>query len=131
MIGCKPTNSPLPTNLKLSVDQGELLSNPEVYRRLVGRLLYLNITRPHISYSVQHLSQFVSQPRKPHLQAAFHLLKYLKGTVNAGLFYLANTHLNITAFTDADWGRCISSMRSLTGFCIFLAGCLVSWKTKK
>jgi len=108
-----------------------LLPKPEVYRRLIGRLLYLNITRPDISYSVQHLSQFVNQPREPHLQVAFHLLRYLKGTVNAGLFYSASSDLSLSAYTDADWGRCISTRRSLTGFCIFLGNCLVSWKTKK
>jgi len=88
LTGCKPANFPSSTNLNHSVDQGEPLSNPEVYGRLVGRLLYLNITRPNISYSVQNLSEFVSQPRQPHLQAALHLVKYLKGTFNAGIFFI-------------------------------------------
>ncbi|XP_021745653.1 uncharacterized protein LOC110711549 [Chenopodium quinoa] len=53
---------------------GELLSDPEVYRRLVGRLLYLGITHPDLSYETQHLSQFLHQPRVPHLRAALHVL---------------------------------------------------------
>ncbi|KAL8168010.1 hypothetical protein V2J09_009509 [Rumex salicifolius] len=57
---------------KLSIDQGELLDDLETYRRLVGQLLYLNMSRPDLSYVVQHLSQFVSQPREPHLKAALH-----------------------------------------------------------
>jgi len=114
MTACKPADFPLPTNLRLTIDQGELLSHPEVYRRLVGRLLYLNITRPDISYSVQHLSQFLSQPRHPHMQAAMHLLRYLKGTIGVGLFYLANSILCLKAYTDADWARCLSSRKSLT-----------------
>jgi len=63
LTACKPTTFPLPTHLKPSIDKGDPLPNPEIYRRLIGRLLYLNITWPDIAYSVQHLSQFFSQPR--------------------------------------------------------------------
>ncbi|XP_074314475.1 secreted RxLR effector protein 161-like [Silene latifolia] len=122
---------PMPRGLKLSTDTGDLLEEPEKYRRLVGRLLYLNMTRPDISYSVQHLSQFVSQPRMPHMQAAIHVLKYLKKTVNTGLFYSANSDLRLNAFTDADWGQCAYSCKSLSGYCVFLGQSLISWKTKK
>ncbi|GKB90587.1 retrovirus-related pol polyprotein from transposon TNT 1-94 [Tanacetum coccineum] len=83
----KPAEFPLPTELKLSLDKGTPLKDPSSYRRLVGRLLYLTMTRPDISYAVQHLSQFVSAPKDPYMQAAMHLLKYLKGTVSKGLFY--------------------------------------------
>ncbi|XP_074301014.1 uncharacterized protein LOC141632361 [Silene latifolia] len=129
--GCKATSFPMQKGLKLSIDQGELLTEPEVYRRLIGRLLYLSLTRPDIAYSVQHLSQFLSSPREPHYQAAQHLVKYLKGTVNAGLFYSADSSLNIQAYTDSDWGTCAYSSRSLSGYCIFLGHSLISWKTKK
>lgn len=78
LTAAKPNPSPLPTNLKLSLDKGTPLSDPGAYRRLVGRLLYLTMTRPDISYVVQHLSQFVSSPKDVHMQAALHLLKYLK-----------------------------------------------------
>ncbi|KAK9683124.1 hypothetical protein RND81_10G118500 [Saponaria officinalis] len=95
------------------------------------RLLYLNLTRPDISYSVQHLSQFLSEPRKPHLQAAIHVVKYLKGTLNVGLFYSSTSSLSIEAYSDADWGQCAFTSRSLSGYCVFLGSSLVSWKTKK
>ncbi|CAH9127826.1 unnamed protein product [Cuscuta epithymum] len=131
MENCQETEFPLPRGLKLSIDQGDLLDQPEVYRRIIGRLLYLNVTRPDISYSVQHLSQFLSQPRLPHFQAALHVVKYLKGTINVGLFYPAVSTLTLTAFSDADWVQCQFSCRSLSGYCIFLGDSLVSWKTKK
>lgn len=56
LTGAKPVASPMPTNLKLSLAKGNPLKYPEAYRRLVGRLLYLTMTRPDISYVVQHLS---------------------------------------------------------------------------
>lgn len=62
LLGSKPVFTPLPKNIKLVFDQGNPLPNPDKYRRLVGRLLYLNFTRPDITYAVQQLSQFVSAP---------------------------------------------------------------------
>lgn len=53
MENCKIAPFPLPKDLKLSIVEGELLADPETYRRLIGKLLYLNMTRPDISYAVQ------------------------------------------------------------------------------
>lgn len=131
MENARVANFPLPTELKLRLDEGELLNDVERYRRLIGRLLYLSLTRPDLSYSVQHLSQFVSQPRMPHWQVVVHVLRYLKGTPTLGLFYPMQTSLNVTGFTDADWGSCLTTRRSLYGYCVFLGHTLVSWKTKK
>nr|GEU79068.1 hypothetical protein [Tanacetum cinerariifolium] len=84
--------------------------------RLVGRLLYLTMTRLDISYVVQHLSQFVSSPKDIHLQDAIHLLKYLKGTASKGLFYPIQPHLQVTGFTDVDWASCLMTKKSLTEY---------------
>lgn len=115
----------------MSTEHGELLEDAEVYRRIIGKLLYLNLTRPDISYSVQQLSQFMHEPRKPHLQAAIHVIKYLAGTMDWGLYYPANSEIKLTAYCDSDWGSCAFSAKSLTGYCVFLGDSLVSWKTKK
>lgn len=127
----KPVSSPLPKGLGLSTEIGDILEEPEQYRKLVGRLLYLNITRPDLSYATQHLSQFLSCPRKPHLQAAMYVVRYLKATLNLGLFYSAQCDLILKAYSDADWSTCTFSSRSLSAYCIFLGSHLVSWKTKK
>ena len=97
----------------------------------MGKLLYLNVTRPDMSYAVQQLSQFLYAPRTPRYAAALHVLKYLKGTLNHGLFYASNNSLLLRAYNDADWGTCVYTGRSLTGFCVFLGDSLISWKTKK
>lgn len=87
LLDCKPALFPLPRGLKLSLHEGDIFPDPEKYIRLVGRLLFLNLTRPDISYAVQHLSQFMSAPKVPHFQAVLHVLHYLRGTISTGLFY--------------------------------------------
>lgn len=131
LTGAKPARFPLPKGLKLCTDLGPLMPKPDTYRRLVGRLFYLTLTRPDISYAVQHLSQFLQEPREPHFQAALHVLKYLKGTASKGLYYSATSSPKLTAYRDADWGSCRVTTRSPTGYCIFFGSSLVSWKTKK
>ncbi|KAK6143486.1 hypothetical protein DH2020_023834 [Rehmannia glutinosa] len=131
MLDCKAALTPLPPGLKLRGKEGDPLADPERFRRLIGRLLYLNLTRPDVTYSVQQLSQFVNSPHSSHWDAAMHLLRYLKGSPSVGLFYSAHNSLHLEAYCDADWASCAESRNSLTGFCIFLGSCLVSWKTKK
>jgi hypothetical protein len=78
LLAAKPVTFPMETNLKLSRTSGESLVDPTSYRRLVGRLLYLTITRPDIAYSVQILSQFMESPRQPHFDVVVRVLRYIK-----------------------------------------------------
>ena len=75
------------SNAKLSSFDGKLLPDPSLYRRLVGRLLYLNISRPNITFFVHKLSQFVSKPCDIHLVVVHHLLRYLKATPEQGILF--------------------------------------------
>lgn len=119
LLGYKPTNVPFPRELKLSAEQGEPMSNPNRYRRLVGRLHYLNFTRPDISHAVQQLSQFVGSPTLLHWNAAIHVLRYLKGTPSKGLYFTANKNLQPLAYSDVGWASYLDTCCSMTGFCIF------------
>ena len=102
-----------------------------MYRRLVGRLIYLSLTRPNIAQGVQQLTQFMQSPCSDHLMSALHLLKYLKGTLSRGLYYPVESSFQLTAYCDADWATCTITRKSVTGYCVFLGDSLVSWKTKK
>jgi hypothetical protein len=78
MMGCKPISIPLEQNVKLSVDEEDLVEDTTMYRRIVGSLIYMTITRPDLSYVVGMVSQFMQTPQKPHLDTVRHILKYIK-----------------------------------------------------
>ncbi|XP_019058293.1 PREDICTED: uncharacterized protein LOC109116759, partial [Tarenaya hassleriana] len=131
LLGSKPVITPMETKAKLSQSSGNLLADASYYRQLVGKLIYLSVTRPDICFVVQNLSQFMSQPRTPHLHAAFRVLRYLKSSPSQGLFYSASSSMTLKAYSDADWGSCPDTRRSVTGYCVFLGSSMVSWKSKK
>ncbi|CAL9028585.1 unnamed protein product, partial [Prunus brigantina] len=130
LLGAKPAKIPMDHDLVL-LSTGELLKDPTRYRRLVGKLIYLTITRPEITYAVNTLSQFMQEPRRQHLDAAYRLLHYLKEAPGQGLLFPSQNQLKLIGYCDADWARCPITRRSVTGYCIFLGNALVSWKSKK
>ncbi|KAK6137928.1 hypothetical protein DH2020_028316 [Rehmannia glutinosa] len=131
MMDCRPASTPFPQGLKLVGKSGILLTDPDKYCRLVGRLLYLNLTRPDITFCVQQLGQFVNSLSSSHWDAAIHVLGYLKGCPSKGFYYSAGGDSSLVAYCDADWATYPNTRRSVTGYCIFLGGSLISWKTKK
>jgi hypothetical protein len=77
--GSTPATVPMQQNLNLTQTTDTPLSDPSIYRRLIGRLLYLTVSRPDICYSVNNLSQFMANPTDAHLHATHKVLCYLKG----------------------------------------------------
>ncbi|KAL6321960.1 hypothetical protein AAG906_035874 [Vitis piasezkii] len=116
---------------RLGLANGELLSNHRSYRRLVGRLIYLAVTRPDLAYSVHILSQFMQEPRIEHWEAALRVVRYLKGTPGQGILLRADSDLSLQGWCDSDWAACPVTRRSLSGWLVFLGQSPISWKTKK
>nr|XP_016451549.1 PREDICTED: uncharacterized mitochondrial protein AtMg00810-like [Nicotiana tabacum] len=81
--------------------------------------------------SVQHLSQFMQEPREPHLNAAFHLLRYLKNDPTQGIFMLKDADHTVRAYCDSDWAACPDSRRSITVYLVLLGNSPINWKYKK
>ena len=130
MLGCKPMRTPMEQHLSFSKDEGELIANPSQYRRLIGRLMFLTLTRPDICYAVNRLSQFLNKPRQHHIMVALMVLQYIKGTPGQGLFFSTKSDFQLKAFCDVDWSGRLDSKKSLTRYYVFLGDNLISWRSK-
>jgi hypothetical protein len=132
MLGAKPFSSPCLAGSKMSNADGDPLSptNTTLYRQTVGALQYCNLTSPDISFSVNQLCQHMHTPSTLHWTAAKRVLRYLKGTIDHGLWYTKGP-LILQAFCDSDWAGNPNDRRSTTGIDIVLGSSLISWTAKK
>ncbi|XP_031285408.1 uncharacterized protein LOC116144097 [Pistacia vera] len=136
LSACKPSIIPVEQNSKLitqeydrAISSSEMdppLEDASHYQRLVGRLIYLTMTQPNISYAIHILSQFMHGSKQSHMDVAVKVIKYLKGCPGLGLLLSRNANLDVTACCDSNWGTCPMTRRSLTGFCVKLGETLIS-----
>jgi hypothetical protein len=130
MLGCRPATTPIEPNHRLISDMGKPVDR-ESYQRMVGKLIYLSHTRPDIAYAVSTVSQFMHDPRSSHMDVVTRILRYLKGCPGKGLLYTHHGNLQVECYTDADWAGSLDDRRSTSGYCTFVGGNLVSWRSKK
>jgi len=107
------------------------LIDPTLYCNIVGRLVYLTITRPDIAYVVHDVSQFVASPTIVHWAAVLCILRYLRSIIFQSLLLSSTSFLELRVYSDADHGSDPTDRKSVTGFCIFLSDSLISWMSKK
>ncbi|XP_031264166.1 uncharacterized protein LOC116122465 [Pistacia vera] len=129
-LDAKSVATPLEVNHKLS-QEGAHIDDLQLYREIVGSLVYLTITCPDLAYSLGIVSQFMQSPREPHLDAVKRILKYLKGTIDEGVFYNQGIPIKLSGYCYADWAGDLSTRRSISGFCFNLGSGSVSWASKK
>ena len=131
MDTCKPSQTPIPEGLLLSTHSDSPLVDATLYRMLVGKLLFLTKTRPDISYAVSVVSRFMQTPHENHLQAAKHILRYVRRYPDLGLTF-SNADANcLRGFTDADYGQDPDDRISVGAYIFFLGRSPISWNTKK
>lgn len=131
LMACRPADTPMDPNIKLEAKPDDTPVDRGRFQRLVGRLIYLSHTRPDISFAVSCISQFMHSPYQCHLDAATRILRYLKGTPGRGLMFRKQEKRCIEVFVDADWAGCPNDQRSTSGYCSFVFGNLVTWRSKK
>ncbi len=107
------------------------MEDTTMYKRIVGSLIYMTITRPDLSYAIGVVSQFMQTPRKPHLDAVRRILRYIKHTLHYEIFYEAKSQLQIHGYTDVDWAGNVSDIKSTSGFLFSFGSGAVSWSNKK
>ncbi|XP_071706736.1 secreted RxLR effector protein 161-like [Rutidosis leptorrhynchoides] len=110
----------------------DFLKNISEYQKHIRKFIYLTHTKPHISYDIQNPSQHMQDPLQSHIKASLSVLRYLKGSPGKGLHIKKSSDtFKLCAYSDADWGKCLGSRRYVFGFCLFLCGSLISWKSEK
>nr|XP_016475818.1 PREDICTED: uncharacterized mitochondrial protein AtMg00810-like [Nicotiana tabacum] len=108
-----------------------VLPDATPYQKLIGKLLYLAITRPDINFVVHVLSQFMQQPKASHWEATLRLVRYLMGSSGQGILLKNNPCTQLTVFCDSDWAACLNTRKSVTGYIVKLGDSIISWKLKK
>jgi hypothetical protein len=101
------------------------------YKQIVGSLIYITVTRLDIMFGVSFISRFMSNPTEVHLQAPRRILRYLKGTINYGIFYKKNENKQLIAYTDSDYAGDLTDRKSTSSYVFMLSGGAVSWSSKK
>lgn len=102
MTDCIPTTTSLPDEFKVGAELESDVADVTLYWRIIGKQLYLTTTQPDIVYATGILSQFIINPRKVHIDAARHILRYLNNTTYYGIFYRQEESSVITGWTNAD-----------------------------
>ena len=129
MEECNPCYTPLDPNHDFIVTANE--KQPDVpYREAIGKLLYLSSnSRPDIATAVSILSRYSTNFTNTHWKAVKRIFRYLKGTRDLKMV-IQPKDLVLHGYCDADWAGDKNSRRSRTGYCFYLGGALISWKSK-
>ena len=129
--GCKSVATPLISNEKLIKDDGAEPADSNLYRKIVGSLLYLTATRPDVMFAASLLSRFMHNPTKTHMGTANRVLRYIAGTVDYGIKYDKGEAAILVVLCDSDWGGSEDDMRSTSGYAFSLGSGIFSWASVK
>ncbi|GJT26077.1 retrovirus-related pol polyprotein from transposon TNT 1-94 [Tanacetum coccineum] len=128
---CDPVDTPMVEKSKLDEDKEGKVVDPSHYRGMIGTLLYLTANRPDLQFSICMCARYQARPTKTHLHAVKMIFRYLRGTVNRGLWYPKDSSIALTPFADADHVGCQDTRHSTSGSMHFLGDRLVSWSSKR
>nr|GFC28455.1 hypothetical protein [Tanacetum cinerariifolium] len=123
MESCDPVGTTMEIKEKLDLDQNGPPVDATKYRSMIGALMYLTSSRPDIVHATCLCARYQAKPTKKHLKEVKRIFRYLRGTVNMGLWYSKDF--------DADYAGCKDTFKSTSGRAQFLGENLVRWSSKK
>nr|GEZ22928.1 retrovirus-related Pol polyprotein from transposon TNT 1-94 [Tanacetum cinerariifolium] len=128
---CDPLDTPMVEKSKLDEDREGKAIDASHYHGMIGTLLYLTASRPDLQFAICMCAQYQAQPTEKHVHAVKRIFRYLRRTVNRGLWYPKDSSVALTAFADADHAGCQDTHRSTSGSVQFLRERLISWSSKR
>ncbi|GJX97146.1 retrovirus-related pol polyprotein from transposon TNT 1-94 [Tanacetum coccineum] len=120
MLTSDSVDTPMIEKSKLDEDLQGIAINATLYHGMIRSLMYLTSSRPDLIYVVCLCARYQEKPTKKHLNAIKRIFRYLKGTINMGLWYSKDTGMSMTAYVDANYVRCQDTRRSTSGSAQFL-----------
>jgi len=131
MENCKEAATPIAIGCYLDNDEKGANVDQTKYRGPIGSLLYMTTSRPDIMFSVCLCARYQANPKESHYMATKRILKYLKGTIDVGLWYPSEVSLNLIGYSDSYFAGCKIDRKSTSGTCYLLGSSLISWHSKK
>ncbi|GJY11350.1 retrotransposon protein, putative, ty1-copia subclass [Tanacetum coccineum] len=131
MESSDPVDTPIVEKSKLDEDPQGKAIDPTHYRGMVGTLMYLTASSPDLTFAICMYARYQTKPTEKHLHAVKSIFRYLRGTVNMGLWYPKDSSIALTAYADVDRVGCQDTRRSTSGSMQFLGDRLVSWSSKR
>ncbi|KAG9458413.1 hypothetical protein H6P81_002921 [Aristolochia fimbriata] len=123
----KAMRTPMSTTDRICMDENGTPAYPTLYRSMIGSLLYLTASQPDICYSVGLYARFQSAPKESHVKSVKRIIRYIKNTVNLGIWYAVSTSNVLAGYNDADWTGDADDRKSTSGGCFYLGTNLMSW----
>ncbi|GJX45361.1 retrovirus-related pol polyprotein from transposon TNT 1-94 [Tanacetum coccineum] len=117
---CNLVDTPMVEKSKLDKDKEGKTVNPSHYHGMIGTLLYLTASRPDLQFAICMCARYQARLTEKHLHAVKRIFRYLRGTVNRGLWYLKDSLIELTAFADADHAGYQDTRRNTSGSMQFL-----------
>ncbi|GJR38693.1 retrovirus-related pol polyprotein from transposon TNT 1-94 [Tanacetum coccineum] len=127
MDSCDPVDTPMVDRLKLDEDPLGILVEQTRFRSMVDSLMYLTASRPDLVFAVCMCARYQTSPTKKHLEALKRVFRYLRGTINWGLWYPKDTTMALTAYADTDHASSQDTRRRTSGNAQFLRDKLILW----
>ena len=97
--------TPMSPNVKLTIDLLGKSVNLSLYKSIIGKLLYLTASRPHISYRVGVCARYQANPKESHMITLKIIIKYVKSIADFGVWYSKDTNDVLVEYLDANWVR--------------------------
>ncbi|XP_070672464.1 uncharacterized mitochondrial protein AtMg00810-like [Malus domestica] len=128
---CKSMSIPLTPTDKLRKNDGSELAYEELYKKIVGSILYLTTPRLNIIYSTCVLARYMHCPTTKHLGISKRILRYVQGTIDYGINYKKGNVALLISFYNSDWSGDEDDMKSTSSYAFSFGSGAFSWATVK
>nr|GEW58098.1 copia protein [Tanacetum cinerariifolium] len=112
MKSCDPVGTPMEIKDKLDLDQNGTPVDATKYRSMTGTLMYLMSSRPDTVHATCLCARYQAKPTERHLKEVKRIFRYLRGTINTGLWYTKDFGFELTGFSDADYAGSLSTAKA-------------------